>query len=92
MTVSHLDRLAIEKLFRVRERRARQLMASLPGLQVGNAFAVERLALLSWLERTARGDDFQWETVRRTRVGGLGSNGTVNRLKPFFTRFSGPLH
>ena len=68
MTVSHLDRWAIEKLFRVRERRARQLMVRLPVLQVGNAVAVDRLALLSWLEKTAEGDAFEWEMVRRTRV------------------------
>lgn len=68
MTATHLDRLAIEKLFRVRERRARQLMAGLSGLQVGNAFAVERLALMRLLEKTAQGDGFQWEMVRRTKV------------------------
>ncbi len=68
MTISHLDRQAIEKLFLVRERRARQLMVSLPGLQVGNAFAVDRLALLKRMEETGAGDRCQWERSRRTRV------------------------
>ncbi len=68
MEVSHLDRLAVQKLFRVKERRARQIMAGLPGIQVGNAFAVERLALAARLDETASSDIFQWETNRRARV------------------------
>ena len=35
MTSSHLDRAAVEKLFRVRQRRARQIMAGWAGLRVG---------------------------------------------------------
>jgi hypothetical protein len=66
--ISHFDRLAIEKLFRIRERRARQIMAGLPGLQVGNAFAVERLALVERLEKTAAGESFEREISRRSRV------------------------
>lgn len=66
--ISHLDRLAVEKLFRVRERRARQIMTGLSGLQVGNAFAVERLALIARLEETASGERFQFEISRRKRV------------------------
>jgi hypothetical protein len=65
---SYLDRLAIQRLFRVRERRARQIMAGLPGLQVGNAFAVERQALIARLENTATGDRYQWEVSRRARL------------------------
>ncbi len=65
---SHLDRQAVEKLFGVRERRARQLMAGLPGFQAGNAFAVERLALLQRLEETSASGPFQWEVNRRARV------------------------
>jgi hypothetical protein len=68
LPVSHLDRVAVQKLFRVRERRARQIMASLPTLQVGNAAAVERQALIARLEHTASGDPFQLEIARRTRV------------------------
>jgi hypothetical protein len=68
MESSHLDRQAVEKLFGVRERRARQLMAGLPGLQAGNAFAVERLALLKRLEETSASGPFQWEVNRRARV------------------------
>ena len=68
MESSHLDRLAVQKLFGVRERRARQLMAGLPGLRAGNAFAASRLALIARLEETAQGGLFQWETNRRARV------------------------
>ena len=68
MTVSHLDRQAVQKLISVGERRARQLMAGLDGIQVGNAFAVARLALLARLEETGEGDRFQWEVNRRARV------------------------
>lgn len=68
LEISHLDRLAVEKLFRVRERRARQIMAGLPALQVGNAVAVERQALIERLRNTAAGDRFQWEITRRARL------------------------
>ena len=50
---TRLDRAAVEKLFRVRQRRARQIMAGLEGLRVGNAAAVSREALIARLERTA---------------------------------------
>jgi len=66
--VSHLDRLAVERLFGVRERRARQLMASLPALQVGNAVAIERLALIDRLEKIQAGERFTQESTRRARL------------------------
>ena len=68
MEVSHLDRQAVQKLFGVRERRARQLMAGLPGMRGGNASAVLRQALIARLEETAQGGLFQWEVNRRSRV------------------------
>jgi hypothetical protein len=68
LKTSHLDRLSVQKLFGVRERRARQLMAGLPCLQVGNAIAVERQALIHRLLNTAGGERFQWEISRRERV------------------------
>src|ERR1035438_3003271 len=68
MESSHLDRLAVQKLFAVRERRARQLMAGLPGLRAGNASAVAGQALIVRLEDTAKGGLFQWEVNRRARV------------------------
>jgi hypothetical protein len=68
LKTSHLDRLAVQKLFGVRERRARQLMAGLPCLQIGNAVAVERQALVERLQNTAESARFQWEVSRRARV------------------------
>ncbi len=65
---SHLDRLTIQRLFGVRERRARQLMAGLPYLQLGNAVGVERQALIDRLQNTAESSRFQWEVSRRARV------------------------
>ena len=68
MTSTHLDRAAVEKLFRVRQRRARQIMAGLEGLRVGNAAAVSREALIARLERTAAAGVFQWKGNRRARL------------------------
>ena len=55
MTSTHLDHAAVEKLFRVHQRRARQIMAGLEGLRVGSAAALSREALISRLEQTAAG-------------------------------------
>ena len=55
MTSTHLDRAAVEKLFRVRQGRARQIMAGLKGLRAGNAAAVSREALIA---RSARAGQF----------------------------------
>src|ERR1019366_4394784 len=68
MESSRLDRLAVQKLFGVRERRARQIMAGLPGLRAGNASAVLLHGLIARLEETAQGGLFQWEVNRRSRV------------------------
>src|SRR5687767_1478221 len=68
MESSYLDRQAIQTLFGVRERRARQLMEALPGLRVGNASAIARLALVARLEETAVSGSFQLEMNRRARV------------------------
>ena len=64
----YLDRQAVERIFGVRERRARQIMGGLPCLQIGNAVGVSRPALIERLEATKVGDRFQWEIARRTRV------------------------
>lgn len=63
-----LDRQAVERIFHVRERRARQLMAGLPCLQIGNAVVVGRSALIERLEMTKVSDRFLWEIRRRARV------------------------
>lgn len=68
MDVSHLDRQAVEVLFGVKERRARQLMAGLPSIQIGNAVAVDRRALLRRVEEVQASGLYQWEVSRRLRV------------------------
>ena len=57
MTSTHLDRAAVEELFRVRRHRARQVMAGLEGLRVGNAAAVSRAALIVRLEQMVASPD-----------------------------------
>src|SRR5690242_16582039 len=47
----YLDRHAVERIFGVRQRRARQLMGGLPTLQIGNALAIPRRALIERLQR-----------------------------------------
>lgn len=68
LDADYIDRLCVERIFGVRERRARQLMAGLRCLQIGNAVAVSRAALIQRLETTSAGARFQWEIGRRTRV------------------------
>ena len=63
---SHLDLQAVEQLFGVRERRARQLMAGLPGIRAGKAAAIARHAIVERMEATARSGVYQWEVRRRT--------------------------
>jgi hypothetical protein len=45
------DRQALERIFGIRERRARQLMASLPTVKVGNALAVSRPDLINSFQK-----------------------------------------
>src|SRR5437764_12631702 len=66
--IPYLDRQAFERLFRVKDRRARVLMSRFGGLQIGNAWALERLELIQTLERIQRGEEFKWEQQRRQRV------------------------
>src|SRR3954447_17675748 len=67
-TVPFLDRQAFERLFRVKDRRARVLMSRCPGVRIGNAWAVERQQVIAWLEGLQQGEEFQWERQRRQRV------------------------
>jgi hypothetical protein len=43
-------------------------MAGFEGMQVGNAWVVDRLKLIKALEHIHSGDEFQWERQRRQRV------------------------
>lgn len=63
-----IDRQAFERLFRVRDRRARALMSRFAGIQIGHAWAVDRLQLIQALERIQRGEEFKVEQRRRERI------------------------
>lgn len=63
-----LDRHSMEVLFQVRERRGRQLMSDLPGVRIGNAMAVERLALIRKLEGVALSEECRTEANRKQRL------------------------
>lgn len=62
-----IDR-AIEKLFRVRRRRAIELLNTFGGFQTGKTFLIDRLELIAQLERLRDGEEFQIEDRRRTRL------------------------
>ena len=59
MDSSHLDRQAVEQLSGVGERRARQLLAGLPGIRAANAGGISRIALSERLEATVRSRVYQ---------------------------------
>jgi hypothetical protein len=62
-----VDRAIVEKLFRLKRRRAISLLKSLGGFESGNAFLVERLSLVAQLEAMREGAGFQEEYQRRVR-------------------------
>ncbi|MDQ2840097.1 MAG: hypothetical protein M3Y72_03475 [Acidobacteriota bacterium] len=66
-----IDRHAFERLFQVRDRRARVLMSRFAGIQIGNAWAVDRQQLIETLEAIQRGEEFQWEQRRRKRIAAI---------------------
>ena len=63
-----LDRGMCERIFGVRRRRALQLMHYFGGWQSGQAYLVDRLALLSQLEPFEKGAELVMEQRRRQRL------------------------
>ena len=63
-----IDRAMCERVFGVRRRRALQLMHSFGGWQSGQAYLVDRLALLRQLESVQDGAEFVGEQRRRQRL------------------------
>jgi dTDP-4-amino-4,6-dideoxygalactose transaminase len=43
-------------------------MSRFAGIQIGHAWAVDRLQLIQTLEQIQRGEEFQWEQRRRQRI------------------------
>jgi len=68
LTVPVLDRALFERIFRVRRRRAIQLMQYFGGWQTGQAFLVDRLELLRQLEPLEASADYALERRRRERL------------------------
>ena len=66
---SWLDRQAVERLFAVKDRRARNLIRQFGGdTRIGNAWAIQRERLIEALQAIQRGDDFKWDYRRRRRI------------------------
>lgn len=63
-----IDRQAFERIFQVKDRRARALMGRFAGQQIGHAWAVDRQQLIEALEAIQRGEEFQFEQRRRERI------------------------
>lgn len=68
LDVPVLDRAAIERLFRVRRRRAIQFMHAQGGYCAGNSFLVDRVRLIAQLEVLQDGEGFHQESRRRIRL------------------------
>jgi hypothetical protein len=66
-----VDRKTVEQIFKIQERRARQIMSAGPGVRIGNAAAVERVALIQWLRSLEKNEDVTQEARRKARVGQL---------------------
>lgn len=64
----YVDRQAFEHLFGIKHSRARILMQRFEGQQIGHAWTVDRLQLITALETLQRGEDYQWEQRRRKRL------------------------
>jgi hypothetical protein len=65
---SVIDRAAIEMLFRVRRRRAIELLGCFGGYKSGKTFFIDRSRLIERLEQIAAGAPFIAERARRERL------------------------
>jgi hypothetical protein len=63
-----VDRAVLERVFRLRRRRAIDLMAQFGGYQAGRTFVVDRKQLIAQLERIRNGSDFAFERQRKENL------------------------
>ena len=63
-----VDRAVLERAFRVRRRRAIEMMGAFGGYQVGRTFVVDRLKLLVALEQMRQSDRFDFERQRKENL------------------------
>lgn len=68
LAVPVIDRVMVERIFRVRRRRALQLMQYFGGWQAGQAYLLDRLALLRQLAPLEDSMEFAVEQRRRQRL------------------------
>lgn len=61
-----VDRQCFEHLFKIRRRRAIQLMHQFGGYQAGRTFLIERSKLIRCLRQLT--GDYEWELARRTKL------------------------
>src|SRR3954453_18378591 len=80
-TVPFLERQAFERIFRVKDRRARVLMSRFDGTQIGNAWVVDRHKLIQALEANP--------ARRRVSVGPAPARKNRRRLRTGQTRAPG---
>ncbi len=63
-----VDRTGFERLFRVRRRRAIELMHHFGGYQTGKTFIIDRPQLVAQLERALASPDYEFESHRKQRL------------------------
>lgn len=63
-----LDRTGFERLFQVRRRRAIQLMHGFGGYQTGRTFLIDRVQLITELERAQASKDYSFEVRRKQHL------------------------
>ena len=68
LDVPVVDRAVCERLFRLRRRRAIDLIRCIGGYQAGRTFLVDRPKLVAQLEQIRDGSDFQMEWRRKQRL------------------------
>lgn len=68
LTTPVVDRAVFESVFRVRRRRAIQLLHQFGGYQIGRTFVIDRASLISQLKSKAGGAAFDYEQKRKTRI------------------------
>src|SRR6266545_3336852 len=68
LDVPVIDRAAFERIFGVRRRRAIQLMQYFDGYQAGRTCLVNRMSLLSEVEKLEASSEYVLERRRRERV------------------------
>ena len=68
LDVPVVDRAVCERLFRLRRRRAIDLIRAFGGYQAGRTFLVDRPKLVAQLEQIRNGADFKMEWQRKERL------------------------